>query len=125
MQKVADSCSCRSCGYKRTFYIDLYTFCDKYRNYDPDTYAILNCIQNKLADPCYCFYSDLIKILSENCKGFNPANFDVWTLLYNICYGCAGCLDGCFIQNGNRNYLAGAPEPFAAAAPKMGIASGP
>lgn len=102
IQKVAKSCRC-GCQ-KQPAYLDLYSLCQGYNNYDPANYAFIQCVINKLSNPCYKeFYDELKKILNKGCKNvFQNNNFNIYTFLSDVCTTCNGCLDGCWIQSGSQ-----------------------
>lgn len=116
IQKVAESCNCGPCGInKRPIYFDLYTLCQAYTNYDPKTYGIVQCIINKLSNPCYDAYKEFEYILNKYCgKLCEKKNFNIYTFLYDVCYGCNGCLECCYIQSGQQIYYA-QPKEYTAA----------
>ncbi|XP_031625524.1 uncharacterized protein LOC116342163 [Contarinia nasturtii] len=106
IQDVADTCNCCSCGCKSKIHFDLCALCEAYRNYDPKTNGISQCVINKLSNPCYTkYYNSFLQILNSGCGNIcQKNNFNIYTFLYDVCYGCNGCLDGCYIQNGYTIY---------------------
>lgn len=110
IQEVAESCNC--CSSKKVNF-NLCSFCEAYRNYDPATYGIIQCIINKLSNPCYKYNCSFQQILNNGCCNVcQKSNFNIYSFLYDVCYGCNGCLDDCYIQNGNTIVYA---EPLAVA----------
>ncbi|XP_031639699.1 uncharacterized protein LOC116351706 [Contarinia nasturtii] len=105
IQEVADSCNC-CCGCKSKIYYDLCQLCEDYRNYDPKTYGLNQCVINKLSNPCYTkYYNTFLQILNSGCGNIcQKNNFNIYTFLSDVCWGCNGCLEGCYIQNGNTIY---------------------
>ncbi|XP_031618615.1 uncharacterized protein LOC116337828 [Contarinia nasturtii] len=111
--EVAASCNC-CYGCKSKVYYDLCKLCEDYRNYDPKTSGLNQCIINKLSNPCYKYYKSFQQILNSGCGNLcHKSNFNIYTFLYDVCYGCNGCLWRCYIQNGDTIHF---DQPYAAKA---------
>lgn len=116
---IAKSCQCKTCGCKNDkISFDLHSFCEGYRNYDPKTYGLIQCIINKLSNPCYKQYYDrFCQIVFKGCGcSCKSQNFNIYTFISDVCYTCNGCLDNCYLQCGQKIIWY---EPVAQTGPKI------
>lgn len=110
IQNAANACNCGPC--KKPVYLDLFSFCQAYVNYDPKLQGLIQCIINRLSNPCYKEYYEFQNIMNTFCgKVGQKKNFNIYTFLSDVCNGCNGCLEGCWVQSGSRIYYS-QPEPY-------------